>query len=317
MAYTAHDDPVTTSRELIRLLIDSIDKSNKAKNLRLTNSRAELRLQLSRAFVELGNRRSLPQNNEPLSTLARSFLKIFQAFFVKDNDSGLKTEAPYGKPQPVLARNSCKQAESPGQYPIRLPETVEQLRAVAQQISGLLKPNSSRPDVLLDRGVDHDRTSNASQTTIRERYDVNNVHESREESGRQDFKASEAGLSFTVKLQANKTREDGWGKLFMLHAYEFYKKTIEPIENKRPIKVAVLDTGVNGEHTHFIGVRGPKGTSIKRAISFVGGETTDDEGHGTDVAALVVDIAPHVDLYIAKINKMREGPDEGQLVKVW
>ncbi|KAI8722518.1 Peptidase-S8 domain-containing protein [Fusarium sp. LHS14.1] len=66
------------------------------------------------------------------------------------------------------------------------------------------------------------------------------------------------------------------------------------------------DTEVDQREIHFIGVRGKKKTSISEARSFIGDDPQDEDGHGTQVAALVAKMAPHVDLYIEKFSDAKE-----------
>jgi hypothetical protein len=103
---------------------------------------------------------------------------------------------------------------------------------------------------------------------------------------------------------------------FMRQADTFYDQKILPLEKKEAIKVAVLDTGVDEREIHFKAVRGQRGTSIRGVISFIGDSPHDTDGHGTRVAALVVKMAPHVDLYIAKVSEGKEIDSVGQYVKV-
>ncbi|KAI0186317.1 peptidase S8/S53 domain-containing protein [Xylaria flabelliformis] len=84
---------------------------------------------------------------------------------------------------------------------------------------------------------------------------------------------------------------------------------------RRRIRVAVLDTGVDQENEDFRGLvdeinddrkrqrcsranRNP----IKGIKSFIGDDGIDEFGHGTHVAGLVLQTAPDVDLYIAKVS---------------
>ncbi|EEU47251.1 uncharacterized protein NECHADRAFT_77513 [Fusarium vanettenii 77-13-4] len=329
MIYNEDENPIDTAMKLIPPLIESIATSNKLKSLALFNSRADLDFQLRLALLELGNSRSLPQNNEPLSKFAFYLLKVLWDFDGKDNDGRLKKEVPHRRSRSALQQDFCNEARSPKQSPIRLPETAEELRVLAQQISSLRKPISSRPDVPLDPEVSHDRTNTHHRTTIREGHDVNKVYEREKESEFHSFETPKAELLSNDRgpnysnVKVNivpqpETDEQRWGVNFMDQAYAFYEKKIKPLKKKRPIKVAVLDTGVKKKTNHFLAVRLEGGTPIKDQKSFIGddqNDTDDDDWHGTQVAALVVDIAPHVDLYIAKVSKGLEESDEGQFAE--
>ena len=68
----------------------------------------------------------------------------------------------------------------------------------------------------------------------------------------------------------------------------------------QPIKIAVLDTGVDLTHSFIKGAK--KQNRIKLTKCFVEGVTTQDShGHGTHVAALLLKVAPDAQLYIAKV----------------
>ncbi|UPK91186.1 hypothetical protein LCI18_002121 [Fusarium solani-melongenae] len=329
MAYNEEKTSVTTAQEQIRLAIESISNSNKAKSLALINSRAELDFQLRLALFELGNDRSLSQNKESLSTFAGSLLEVFWGFDEKDNDGRSKTEAPPRRSQPTLARGSYDEAEPPKRSSIRLPETAEELKALTQQILRLRNPNPSPPGVLLDPEVGHDRTTTHPRATNREGYDVNKGYESEKENERHSFQTSEAGISSngpdsnysqdTITVEPQSISDDARksGKKFLDQAddfYEFYKKHIKP-QIKGPIKVAVLDTGLNLADNHFLGLQGQSLSPIKERKSFIGDSTHDTCGHGTEVAALVFKMAPHVKLYIGKVCEGKRIIGVGQFVK--
>ncbi|VUC32730.1 unnamed protein product [Clonostachys rosea] len=94
-----------------------------------------------------------------------------------------------------------------------------------------------------------------------------------------------------------------------------------------PVKIAVLDTGVDLEHEDFtksarrrtkIGRkrarRLPEKTQrerIKAVRNFVGepgeeNDVTDEFGHGTHIAGLIMSIAPRAELYVAKVSTGKE-----------
>jgi hypothetical protein len=59
------------------------------------------------------------------------------------------------------------------------------------------------------------------------------------------------------------------------------------------LKVAVVDSGINAEHSHIGKVAG--------GVSFVSNDWTDFVGHGTAVAAAICSHEPRVELYAVKI----------------
>ncbi|KAF0640028.1 hypothetical protein FPSE5266_03244 [Fusarium pseudograminearum] len=105
---------------------------------------------------------------------------------------------------------------------------------------------------------------------------------------------------------------------FMEQAYEFYDAIIKPQKGKMAIKVAVLDTGVDKDAFDFGAERERGDTSLKAVESFIEEvDARDTYGHGTDVASLIVQMAPHVDLFIAKISEGKCTSDVSAYVKVF
>ncbi|EKJ76578.1 hypothetical protein NXS19_009555 [Fusarium pseudograminearum] len=103
---------------------------------------------------------------------------------------------------------------------------------------------------------------------------------------------------------------------FMEQAYEFYDAIIKPQKGKMAIKVAVLDTGVDKDAFDFGAERERGDTSLKAVESFIEEvDARDTYGHGTDVASLIVQMAPHVDLFIAKISEGKCTSDVSAYVK--
>lgn len=77
------------------------------------------------------------------------------------------------------------------------------------------------------------------------------------------------------------------------------------------MKVALLDTGIDLQHSYFEG-QYPSGR-LKSVRSWVDGqEGAEDQkggdisGHGTFIASLLLDLCPNIDLYVARISKSRE-----------
>lgn len=99
-----------------------------------------------------------------------------------------------------------------------------------------------------------------------------------------------------------------------------------------PVKIAILDTGIDLEHEDFlkparrrtkIGLKAakriPEKTQrerIKACRNFVGDSTedvTDETGHGTHIAGLILSIAPRAELYIAKTSSGQEALEKHEV----
>ena len=82
------------------------------------------------------------------------------------------------------------------------------------------------------------------------------------------------------------------------------------------IKIAVLDTGIDTEHNVMRAAKKLK--RIKDMKSFVQGDKTikDFNGHGTHITALLLKIAPHSQLYIAKVARGSKIPEDHSIAEV-
>jgi subtilisin family serine protease len=83
---------------------------------------------------------------------------------------------------------------------------------------------------------------------------------------------------------------------------------------KRRVKIAVLDTGIDASHEFIKSVR----RRIKDRKSFVRDDVSieDNDGHGTHVAALLLDVAPDAEVYIAKVATHVEIPSGHKIADV-
>jgi hypothetical protein len=89
--------------------------------------------------------------------------------------------------------------------------------------------------------------------------------------------------------------------LSQIHAFDFWPDAPPALA---PVRVAVVDSGIDLDHPEFAG-------KVALAESFVGGDVTDREGHGTFVAGIIaaasgngqgiVGIAPSAQLLVAKV----------------
>lgn len=84
-----------------------------------------------------------------------------------------------------------------------------------------------------------------------------------------------------------------------------------PPGDPRRVRVAIIDTGVDMGHID-IQAAAANGQIVKVCDWVDGREGVEDEnigdfeGHGTHIASVILDMAPHVDLYIARVTKQRE-----------
>jgi subtilisin family serine protease len=85
------------------------------------------------------------------------------------------------------------------------------------------------------------------------------------------------------------------------------KKEDEP-RTMPPVKIAILDTGVDYTHPHVQALK-TRGVLVGRR-GFVNAEeedseqaTQDNDGHGTHIAWLIFQVAPKAQIYIAKISE--------------
>lgn len=72
-----------------------------------------------------------------------------------------------------------------------------------------------------------------------------------------------------------------------------------------PVRVAILDSGLDPENPFLIEDQQLANPRIKEARSFVHGtaphDTRDEIGHGTHALGLLLKVAPYAEIYIAKI----------------
>ncbi|KAK1842039.1 pfs domain-containing protein [Colletotrichum chrysophilum] len=115
---------------------------------------------------------------------------------------------------------------------------------------------------------------------------------------------------------------DDWKRRY-LSVYEKFIEKYIPSYLESPIRIAILDTGIDEDHVLLEAHRDIKGkhnfydTSRKRRV-------TDTTGHGTFAANLILDYAPDADLYVIKVADDNTLPDAevvqraiGHAVDVW
>jgi hypothetical protein len=64
------------------------------------------------------------------------------------------------------------------------------------------------------------------------------------------------------------------------------------------------------------GIRSQRDSPIRETKHFVGDSVDDEQGHGTNVAAIISKIAPEADLYIAKVSHGKENEGTQQIIDV-
>ena len=83
----------------------------------------------------------------------------------------------------------------------------------------------------------------------------------------------------------------------------YYENIREP--PRTPVKIAILDTGIDVGHPAFANVN----IKLRRNwISETKEDTHDGDGHGTFTTGLVADYAPDSELYIARIAEKSPCP---------
>jgi hypothetical protein len=75
---------------------------------------------------------------------------------------------------------------------------------------------------------------------------------------------------------------------------------------RRRLKVAILDSGVDGNHPKIKDERKPGGRILGFESFSSGSAIKDSCGHGTHIVGILLDLAPNVDLYIVKITDSRD-----------
>ncbi|KAG5756142.1 hypothetical protein H9Q72_001103 [Fusarium xylarioides] len=269
-------NPLTIAKELIQLITWSIANVYETKSLSLMDSISELDFELNMALLEFGKNQYPSHDYERLCPL----LEVL-ATLVGDGQHKrhyLKAKDLCQQLQAVLSRASAHKRESQKLSLIQLPQTTKELRDMGQKVKAFRR----------------DHLSDTSDPGLCQGF-TDKSHEMASSQGRYEPNVQEK------KKQA---AED-----FMRQGRQFYRDKIDPLDplnNKMEIRVAVLDTGVDKEDMHFRAVRGESGTCLKEVTSFIGGDHHDSNGHGTTVAAFIVEMAPHVDLFIAKVCKDRE-----------
>jgi hypothetical protein len=109
---------------------------------------------------------------------------------------------------------------------------------------------------------------------------------------------------------------DKW--MFDLKSKVHGRKTQRIVRDKDcpPVKIAVLDTGIDMQHNYIKGCK--KANRIKGVKSFVNDDKRIDDicGHGTHVAALLLKVAPECQIYVAKVASGSKIPTDHSIAEV-
>lgn len=117
---------------------------------------------------------------------------------------------------------------------------------------------------------------------------------------------ADPGVPLSGSLQDH-VATDNWFNLFRDLAIVRTLESVEPREPHR-VRVAIIDTGIDMGHVDMLAAISNK--QIVKVCDWVDGQEgredknmRDSSGHGTHVASIILDMAPNVDLYIARVSK--------------
>jgi len=133
--------------------------------------------------------------------------------------------------------------------------------------------------------------------------------------------------SLPTELTYSRTTIDPNTKKFvdLMDDFKYYIECLDELEEsrksesqKRPIRIAVLDTGIRIDETDELLQGGKDRIVMKR--SFIGHEDQhlDSYGHGTHVVRLLLRFAPNAEIVVAKVseNKFFITTQMSQIIKV-
>ncbi|KAF5627036.1 TPR Domain containing protein [Fusarium sp. NRRL 52700] len=273
----AEEISLATAKKLIPLIIKSIADAHDTKSLALVNSRSELDFELSMALLDLENDQGPPVHGRLPPSNVHCLLEVLEGLTRKNKDQHLMLSS------------------------VQLPQTATGLRAKAQAVSRLRTNGYA--------GASHEMAA-GPEPDCQYEQEAAGIMVEKASPSRSDGYVSEDNMP-TREVSEDIKKKRNAAKQFMEQAYTLYDKKIEPLtkikalKDENRIRVAVLDTGVDKTERHFLGVRGKAGTCLKEIESFIGCDPHDIHGHGTRVAALIAEMAPHADLFIAQISNVR------------
>lgn len=117
-----------------------------------------------------------------------------------------------------------------------------------------------------------------------------------------------------IYSQINNFARRSYAVEFLLNLRRFREQYIKPFKKSQRMRIAILDTGVD-EADHYLRVKrkslikrrmeagyGHADDPMKAIKTFLGQSAKDNNGHGTQIAGILTQVAPEADLYIAKIS---------------
>lgn len=122
------------------------------------------------------------------------------------------------------------------------------------------------------------------------------------DSGEVDMPSARYAASITMQtgelmLTAHTRTTDDWMQRFL----DILDEHDELLATSRRLKVAVIDTGVDLNHSDFVGNERIMRAESKSWINMTG--IADSCGHGTHICSTIMSLTKNVDLYIAKISE--------------
>lgn len=119
-------------------------------------------------------------------------------------------------------------------------------------------------------------------------------------------KLKEQNEPFRQKILTYVVFRSEYASEFFNFQRDFLATHVHRYDSQPRVKIAVLDTGLDQENSEIRGLLSKErlnghSSAIVEIVSFCGATTEDTDGHGTHNASLLIKVAPHADLYIAKI----------------
>lgn len=155
----------------------------------------------------------------------------------------------------------------------------------------------------------HDRHQNSTNEEAFAQPEVSRFSLRRSGHGNLHTLTADPSPQQSTSPQEHSPTDDWFARFQGLEAL-FPLRQLEPGDTRR-VRIAIIDTGIDMGHVDIqaAAVNG----QIAKVCDWVDGrEGVEDEnigdasGHGTHIASVILNMAPHVDLYIARVTKRRE-----------